>query len=92
MKTIHLLIIGKVQGVFFRASTKDEAIKHGIKGWVQNKQNGDVEVLASGEEKNLEEFVKWCHKGPSKAIVKNVVISKINEPYLHDFHIKKEKH
>jgi acylphosphatase len=76
MPSIHLLIKGKVQGVFFRASTKDMAEKLDIRGWVKNTEEGDVEVRAQGEEESLEKFIAWCRKGPSKAIVTHVEINR----------------
>lgn len=61
---IHCTISGKVQGVWFRANTKDQAIRLGIKGWVQNLDNGNVEVLAFGEASQLAIFVNWLRQGP----------------------------
>ena len=62
-KRAHLIIYGKVQGVFFRASTKDKAIELGLKGFVRNQPDGTVEVIAEGSEKQLQELVAWCHEG-----------------------------
>ena len=89
METIHLVIKGKVQGVFYRASAKDKAIELGIKGWVKNMRDGNVEVLATADKGALEKFVEWCRKGPSKAIVSEVVINKSDEKYENDFRIIK---
>jgi acylphosphatase len=89
METVRLLIKGKVQGVFYRASARDRAVELGIKGWVKNTPEGNVEVVATGEKENLEKFIDWCRKGPSKALVVDVVITKSNEHYHESFHIQK---
>lgn len=72
MPVIHLLIKGKVQGVFYRASTKEEADRLHLTGWVKNTREGHVEVLASGPEEDLRLFVEWCKKGPERAVVSEV--------------------
>ncbi|HVU55234.1 MAG TPA: acylphosphatase [Puia sp.] len=73
MPTVHLLIKGKVQGVFYRASAKAAAERLHITGWVKNTPEGHVEALASGEEGGLRQFVEWCRKGPGKAVVSEVI-------------------
>jgi len=75
MPTIHLLVKGKVQGVFFRASAKEKAVHLGISGWVRNTGEGHVEVLATGNEEQLAAFIDWCRKGPDKARVTDVDIT-----------------
>jgi acylphosphatase len=82
MKHISIKISGNVQGVFFRASTKDMADQMGVWGFVQNERDGSVYIEAEGEDENLTEFVAWCHHGPSHAEVKNV---QIEEGSLHGF-------
>ena len=89
METVRLVIKGKVQGVFYRASARDRALELGIKGWVKNTPDGNVEVLATAEKESLEKFIEWCRKGPSKALVVDVVVSKGDEPYHERFHIQK---
>jgi len=71
---IHLdiTIKGKVQGVFFRASTKAVADQLGVKGWVKNEANGDVFIEAEGDKMAMEMFMDWCHEGPEKAEVTSV--------------------
>jgi acylphosphatase len=71
----HVIISGYVQGVWFRASTRDEATRIGVAGWVRNLPDGGVEALFEGEKKKVEEIIGWCHKGPSGAQVSNVEIS-----------------
>jgi acylphosphatase len=68
-KHFTIRVSGKVQGVFFRASTKDEADKLGIRGLVRNEPDGSVYVEAEGEEENLRSFIAWVVKGPANARV-----------------------
>lgn len=74
MKRAHLVISGVVQGVFYRASTKREADRLGLLGWVRNLPDGSVEAVAQGEELSLESLFSWCRRGPSRADVKSVEI------------------
>jgi len=79
----HVIIKGRVQGVFFRSSTQDEAIRLGLTGWVKNCPDGSVEALFEGDKKVIEEIIKWCHKGPPWARVNEVKVSW--EPYQGEF-------
>ncbi len=67
------IISGHVQGVWFRASTQDQANNLGITGWAKNLNNGDVEVMACGSEQQLEILHKWLHHGPPHARVEKVI-------------------
>ena len=58
------MIYGEVQGVGFRSQVRQQARLIGIKGWVVNKPDGTVEVLSEGEETKLQEFIRWCSRGP----------------------------
>ncbi len=69
---VHLTIEGRVQGVFFRATAQEQAIRLGLKGWVRNCPEGSVEVMAEGERNKIEALVNWCHHGPPGAHVHNV--------------------
>ena len=71
---VHLKITGRVQGVFFRASTVAQAQRLGLAGWVANALDGSVEVVAEGARARIEELIAWCHRGPSGAQVTNVEI------------------
>lgn len=88
MPTVHLLIKGKVQGVFYRATAKDVAQKNSLTGWIRNTGNGNVEALASGIQTQLDIFIKWCHDGPKRAEVSEVVICKVEEQIFQKFSIK----
>jgi acylphosphatase len=68
----RLIITGRVQGVYFRASTVEEARRLDLTGWVMNRSDGSVEVLAEGKRTKLEEFIRWCHHGPKGASVEQV--------------------
>ena len=69
MHSAYFRVKGKVQGVFFRARTKDKADELGVKGWVKNTEDGDVEVLAQGSADLVDQFEDWCRQGPSRARV-----------------------
>jgi acylphosphatase len=73
--SIH--VSGKVQGVFFRASTKDKADELGVSGFVRNERNGSVYIEASGEEDQLNQFVAWCKHGPRAARVEKCDVKDI---------------
>lgn len=68
----HLYISGIVQGVFFRAHTQDVANSLNLTGWVRNLHDGRVEAVVEGLDDRIEQFIKWCHKGPPGARVDNV--------------------
>ena len=78
MPTVHLIIKGKVQHVFYRVSAKDEAEKLGLTGWIKNTPEGNVEVMASGSRENIDRFIAWCWKGPSRAQVKSIMINEMD--------------
>lgn len=69
---MHLVIEGRVQGVFFRAATQEQAHRLGIKGWVRNCPDGSVEVMAEGPREKAEELLGWCRQGPPRAHVHDV--------------------
>ncbi len=79
----HVVIHGLVQGVYFRASTRDEAIRLGVGGWVRNLPDGSVEAVFEGEKKKVEEIVGWSYRGPSGARVIKVDLTW--EPYKGEF-------
>ena len=72
---VHLFVIGKVQGVFFRASSVHVANKFGVVGWVRNVEDGSVEIIAEGETRNIEQFIDWCRRGPPSASVVDIRIT-----------------
>ena len=74
-KHFNIKIYGLVQGVFFRATAKEQADKLEITGFAQNLDDGSVCIEAEGEENRLNKFVKWCNKGPSMASVEKVIVA-----------------
>lgn len=87
MPTVHLVISGKVQGVFFRATAKDVADEIGITGWVKNTEQGDVEIKATGSHDQLRKFIEWCKVGPRRAIVTNLAVTNIDEEHFKKFDV-----
>ena len=69
IEAIHIIVHGRVQGVWFRARTKERADELGLFGWVKNKSEGTVEIHAEGEKLQLENFILWCRKGTPAANV-----------------------
>jgi acylphosphatase len=85
----HLLISGRVQGVGFRMSTRHQASLLGVHGWVRNRPDDGVEVLAWGEKQALERFVEWCRRGPIHARVDNVEVDEGSpDPALTGFVVR----
>jgi acylphosphatase len=67
-----LLISGRVQGVFYRASAREEAIRLGLAGEIRNLPDGRVEAVVEGARERIEEFIAWCRRGPPSAEVDDV--------------------
>lgn len=74
-KQIILKIYGRVQMVMYRDSARRHAKKLDLVGWVMNKSDGTVKLIAEGEEKNLKQFIDWCYNGPMLAKVDKIDIS-----------------
>lgn len=87
MKTVRLTIKGKVQGVFYRATAKDVADLLGIKGWVRNLSDDNVEITATATEELLQKFIAWCKQGPPKARVEEVIVEELNTEEFKGFKI-----
>ena len=83
MKRMHVIISGRVQGVFFRAYTRETALALKLNGWVRNLHDGSVEAVFEGEDKNVKTMLEWCKKGPPHAIVTKVDVSE--EPHTGEF-------
>ncbi len=82
MKTIHIIVKGRVQGVSFRAATRRAASKLGVNGQVQNKPDGSVEIVAQANQEQLDQLVQWCHKGSLMAKVSEVKVSSLDDEAL----------
>ena len=83
----RLVAFGRVQGVGFRWECADEAERLGVRGWVRNRADGTVEVVAEGEDDAVEEFVEWVREGPSYARVSRLQIIEEPPQGLRDFQI-----
>jgi len=83
MKRIHITISGHVQGVAFRASTREAAISLNLTGWVKNLRDGRVEAVFEGEDGQVEIMRRWCDHGPPLALVTGIYLS--DEDYTGEF-------
>lgn len=72
-KRIHIFAKGRVQGVYYRYNTSKKADELHLTGWVRNKPDGSVEIVCEGPEKDINEMVLWCKKGPAGANVTEVI-------------------
>jgi acylphosphatase len=82
-KRAHVFVSGWVQGVFFRAETRDMARRLGMTGWVRNLGDGRVEAVFEGEDWAVEQILAWCHRGPRGANVDNIEIN--YEDYSNEY-------
>lgn len=87
MKRVHVFISGRVQGVFFRAFTKEKADELGLAGWVQNLPDGRVEAIFEGEPGQVERMVAWCRQGPPAGRVEQVEVRPESPGNLSGFEI-----
>ncbi|MFC7115011.1 acylphosphatase [Natronoarchaeum sp. GCM10025703] len=79
----HVFVSGRVQGVFYRATTKETAESNAVDGWVRNLDDGRVEAVSEGPEEAIEEMVEWCHTGSPAATVEDVDVE-YEEPQGED--------
>ncbi len=87
-KRIHVIVQGRVQGVFFRAYTKEEADRLGLVGWVRNRHDGAVEALIEGEAAAVDRMIDWLHEGSPMANVVRVQVAEEESAGEHrDFSI-----
>ncbi len=75
IRRAHVRVIGRVQGVYFRQYTQEEATWRGVTGWVRNNLDGSVEAVFEGEEEKVKELIEWCHQGPPSALVEKVEVT-----------------
>jgi acylphosphatase len=90
MKHFAIIVSGRVQGVFFRASAKEQADLFDIKGFVRNEFNGDVYIEAEGSDYSMDSFIKWCHQGPPTAIVSSVKLIEKNLEGYTSFEVRRK--
>lgn len=89
MPTVHLLVKGRVQGVSYRASAREEARRLSITGWVRNTPEGHVEITATGNDAALEAFTTWCRHGPAHARVTELITESLKETPFSGFSIRR---
>ncbi len=89
-KQLQLRIIGRVQGVYYRASTQRKARELGLSGWVRNEADGSVSLVAEGTEEALRALVRWCGEGPPLARVQEVQVRAGEVAHWTDFLIRRD--
>lgn len=82
MAAARFIVSGVVQGVFYRASTREKAVSLALSGVARNLSNGDVEVLATGESHALDALERWLQRGPPMAVVTSVIRDDVPEDSL----------
>jgi len=87
MLTLSITITGKVQGVWYRQSAKEQAQQLGITGRVRNEPDGSVHIIACGTKEQLDQFIIWCKQGPPKAIVTNIDFKELLLLFFTEFTI-----
>mgnify|MGYP001795980506 FL=1 len=75
MQRIHVIVDGRVQGVGFRYSTQAEAVRLDLTGYVRNRPNGTVEIVAEGQDSAINQLLTWAHQGPPAAAVHQVEVT-----------------
>jgi acylphosphatase len=87
LQTISVIVKGKVQGVYYRQSTREKASELQITGTVKNLKDGSVELIATGTEAQLEKLTTWCRQGPPRAAVTDLIITPLTLQSFNDFSI-----
>lgn len=72
---VHVIVTGRVQGVFFRSKTRNEAKKYGVNGWVRNLPDGRVEAVFEGRKEDVDKLIDFAGKGPSGAKVRDLNVN-----------------
>lgn len=85
----HVLVSGRVQGVFFRATTREQAREHGVDGWVKNRTDGRVEAVFEGPEGAVESMIEFCNEGSDAARVEDVTVDYEKPQDLQGFEIRR---
>jgi acylphosphatase len=88
MSRSHVIVRGTVQGVFFRASCEQEAVRVGAAGWVANRPDGSVEAVFEGPDDVVDRMVRWCRSGPPRAVVTDVDVTSEEPESLADFEVR----
>ena len=88
MKCTHLIVSGRVQGVFFRSNVRNKAVKLGLSGYAKNLNDGNVEIVAQGNEEKINELINFIKKGPGIAKVTDMKIKHKELENFKDFEIR----
>lgn len=89
MPCVEIHVKGKVQGVYFRAATREQAGTLGLYGFVRNEPDGSVYVQVEGDPVSVEKMIAWCRKGPSRAQVTEIISREIAPGHFTDFIIQR---
>ena len=87
-EAVHIIVRGKVQGVYYRAHTQSLAMELGLAGWVRNCPDGKVEICAEGARSQLDKLIIWCRKGPPAAKVEDVAVEWVAPENMQLFEIR----
>ena len=85
---MHVYVSGRVQGVYFRATTRDTANELGVDGWVRNLDDGRVEAVFEGDPDDVEEMVEFCYEGSSRASVTEVEVTEEEPEGIDGFEVR----
>jgi acylphosphatase len=91
MKRVRVVISGRVQGVWFRAWTQEEARRRGLDGWVMNRRDGAVEAVFEGEDERVDDMIEACWGGPPHARVFDVAAQDEGDPVEPGFHVRSSR-
>ncbi|MBX0293754.1 acylphosphatase [Haloarcula nitratireducens] len=87
-RRVHVYVSGRVQGVYYRATTRDTANDHGVDGWVTNLDDGRVEAVFEGDPDDVESMVEFCHEGSSRADVVDVEVEEEDPEGIDGFEVR----
>jgi len=85
----HVHVSGRVQGVYYRANTREQAREHGVDGWVRNLADGRVEAVFEGPPGAVDAMVEWCHEGSPAARVESVAVDREPAEGVEGFTIRR---
>ena len=85
----HVFVSGRVQGVYYRASTRDKALAEGVDGWVRNLDDGRVEAVFEGPEATVDAIIEWCETGSRAANVQDVEVTTAEPEGLEGFEVRR---
>lgn len=84
----HVLVSGRVQGVYYRANTREQASEVGVNGWVRNRNDGRVEAVFEGTRSDVETMVEWCQTGSPRASVEDLTVEYDEPEGLEGFEVR----